>query len=156
VSSSKFSVLSSHTKRSRILLRWIKFNAVGGVGIAVQLAALAAFRSLLKLDYLLATGLAVELAVIHNFLWHERFTWADRPSERLAHSLARLAKFNTSNGLVSLVGNLVIMRVLAGQLHMNYILANLVAVTTCSIVNFLLSDRFVFDDDAGRFVDKRV
>jgi putative flippase GtrA len=118
---------------------------VGGIGILVQLAALALFRSVLHLDYLVATALAVETAVTHNFLWHERFTWADRPAQRLSHSLARLAKFNTSNGLVSLVGNLLIMRALVGQVHMNYVIANLIAVATCSIVNFLFSDRFVFE-----------
>jgi len=142
-SSSQFSALSS--QRTRTFFRWLKFNAVGGIGIAVQLAALALFRSVLHLDYLVATALAVETAVIHNFLWHERFTWADRPAERFAHSLARLAKFNTSNGLVSLAGNLLIMRVLVGQFHLNYVVANLIAVATCSIVNFLLSDRFVFE-----------
>ena len=126
-------------------LRWLKFNAVGGIGIAVQLAALALFRSALHLGYLLSTALAVETAVIHNFLWHERFTWADRPARRFLHSLARLGKFNTSNGLVSLAGNVLIMRVLVGQFHMNYMIANLIAVATCSIVNFLLSDRFVFE-----------
>ena len=125
--------------------RWLKFNAVGGIGIAVQLAALALFRSVLHLDYLMDTALAVETAVIHNFLWHERFTWADRPPQRLVHSLTRLGKFNTSNGLVSLVGNLLIMRALVGQFHMNYFVANLIAVATCSVVNFLLSDRFVFE-----------
>ncbi len=79
--SSQFRVLISQRAR-RTLLRWIKFNAVGGIGIGVQLAALAILRSWLRLDYLPATGLAVEIAVIHNFLWHERFTWADRPAAR--------------------------------------------------------------------------
>ncbi len=129
-----------------VLLRWLKFNFVGGIGIGVQLAALAMFRSVLHLDYLPATALAVETAVIHNFLWHERFTWADRPSRRVIHSLARLAKFNLSNGLVSLVGNLIIMRALVGGLEMNYVIANLIAVATCSLVNFLLSDRLVFEN----------
>jgi putative flippase GtrA len=144
--SAQFSVLSSQKGRAQqSFLRWLKFNAVGGIGIAVQLAALALFRSGLHFDYLLATALAVETAVVHNFLWHERFTWADRPARRLVHSLARLAKFNASNGLVSLVGNLLIMQALVGQFHMNFLIANLIAVATCSIVNFLLSDRFVFE-----------
>ncbi len=144
--SSQFSVLSSQKRRGgQSFLRWLKFNAVGGLGIAAQLAALALFRSGLHFDYLLATALAVEAAVVHNFLWHERFTWADRPAEGLVHSLARLAKFNASNGLVSLVGNLLIMRALVGQFRVNYVIANLIAVATCSIVNFLLSDRFVFE-----------
>jgi putative flippase GtrA len=127
----------------------MKFNAVGGIGIVVQLAALALLRSLLKLDYLLATGLAVEIAVIHNFLWHERFTWADRPAARPVQSLVRLVKFNASNGAVSIVGNLVLMRLLVGELEFNYVGSNLVAIIVCSLVNFLLSDRFVFDASAA-------
>ncbi len=146
MSSSQLSVLSSQKNQVRVgFVRWLKFNFVGGIGIGVQLAALAILRSVLHLDYLLATALAVETAVIHNFLWHERFTWADRPSRRVMHSLGRLAKFNLSNGLVSLLGNLLIMRALVGGLELNYVVANLIAIATCSLVNYLLSDRFVFE-----------
>ena len=127
------------------LVRWLKFNFVGGIGIVVQLAALALFRSALHLNYLLATALAVETAVIHNFLWHERFTWKDRPSSHRLQSLTRFAKFNATNGAVSIAGNLLIMRALVGQFHMNYLLANLIAVTLCSLINFLLSDWVVFE-----------
>ena len=148
MNSSQLPVLSSQRDRHRTFLRWIKFNAVGGVGIVVQLAALAVFRSWLKLDYLLATGLAVEIAVIHNFLWHERFTWADRPAVRPLQSLVRLAKFNASNGAVSMVGNLGLMRLLVGEVKFNYVASNLIAIVVCSLVNFLLSDRLVFDGEA--------
>ncbi|MFI5113763.1 MAG: GtrA family protein [Terriglobales bacterium] len=139
---------SKPSEARQALLRWLKFNAVGGIGVAVQLAALALFRSALRLDYLLATVLAVETAILHNFLWHERFTWADRPAAHPVQSLARLAKFNLSNGGVSIVGNLVLMRLLVGELHLNYVLANLSAIAVCSLVNFLLSDRLVFRREA--------
>jgi putative flippase GtrA len=135
-------------RRKRIFSRWLKFNFVGGIGIAVQLLALAILRSLLHLDYLSATALAVETAVIHNFIWHERFTWADRPPGRSTQSLIRLARFNASNGLVSIVGNLVLMRWLVGTLRLNYFLANLFAIAACSLVNFLLSDCFVFQPES--------
>ena len=133
------------SQRNHTFLRWIKFNAVGGIGIGVQLAALAVFRSWLKMDYLLATGLAVEIAVIHNFLWHERFTWADRPAAHRTQSLFRFAKFNATNGAVSILGNLVLMRLLFGKLKFNYIASNCVAIVACSLLNFLLGDRVVFD-----------
>ena len=145
MSSSPAPFPSSQKGGQRIFLRWIKFNAVGGIGIAVQLAALAVFRSWLKMDYLLATGLAVEIAVLHNFLWHERFTWADRPAARPMQSLVRLIKFNASNGAVSIAGNLALMRLLVGKLKFNYVASNLVAIVVCSLVNFLLGDRFVFE-----------
>ncbi len=149
MNSSQLSALSSQESQKHTLLRWVKFNAVGGIGIVVQLAALAILRSWLKLDYLLATGLAVEIAVVHNFLWHERFTWADRPAARPFRSSVRLAKFNASNGAVSIVGNLVLMRLLVGELRLNYVASNLIAIVLCSLVNFVLGDRFVFDVEVG-------
>ncbi|MGA2005608.1 MAG: GtrA family protein [Terriglobales bacterium] len=143
--SSQFPVLSSQKSQARLgFLRWLKFNFVGGIGIAVQLAALAFCRSILQLDYLLATALAVELAVIHNFAWHERFTWRDRPVLGVGRSLARFGRFNTTNGAISLAGNLLVMRGLVGQWHLNLMLANVIAVAVCSVVNFLVSDRLVF------------
>ncbi len=137
--------LSQKERAPQRLLRWLKFNLVGGIGIVVQLAALALFRSALDFNYLLATALAVETAVIHNFFWHERFTWKDRPSAHRMQSFKRFAKFNATNGAVSIVGNLLIMRALVGQFHVNYMLANLIAVTICSLINFLLSDWVVFE-----------
>ncbi|HEV3511285.1 MAG TPA: GtrA family protein, partial [Candidatus Sulfotelmatobacter sp.] len=57
-----------------IFVRWCKFNFVGGIGIGVQFAALFFLRSILNFNYLLATAIAVEAAVVHNFVWHEQFT----------------------------------------------------------------------------------
>jgi len=59
------------------LVHWLKFNAVGTIGIFVQLSVLAMLRSGFGWNYLLSTAAAVEITVIHNFLWHERFTWAE-------------------------------------------------------------------------------
>lgn len=124
-------------------VRWLKFNAVGAGGIAVQLVTLALLKSALRLDYLTATALAVEAAVVHNYFWHERFTWADRTS---GSSWARFAKFNLTTGLFSIVGNLLVMKVLVSGAHLNYFVANILTIATCSIVNFLVSDRFVFEE----------
>ncbi len=125
------------------LRRWLKFNAVGAIGIGVQLAALALFVSGLGISYLAATALAVETAVLHNFVWHERWTWRDRPAAGGA-VLFRLVRFNLGNGLVSLIVNLVFMRLLVGQLHFPYLAANLIAIAAGSLANFLVSDWWVF------------
>jgi putative flippase GtrA len=61
-----------------LIRRWLKFNLVGAIGIVVQLLALGLLTSVLRVHYLAATALAVEAAVLHNFVWHEWFTWADR------------------------------------------------------------------------------
>ena len=53
------------------MVRWLKFNAVGAIGVAVQLSVLAALIQL-GTHYLAATALAVETAVLQNYYWHTR------------------------------------------------------------------------------------
>ena len=124
--------------------RWLKFNLVGGAGIAVQLAVLWILLHGLHCNYLLATALAVEMAVLHNFFWHQRFTWADRMHGHLRDTARRLLQFNLTNGAVSIVGNILLMRLLAGEFHVPAILANGASIAVCSLANFLLSETYVF------------
>jgi putative flippase GtrA len=167
--------IAKKSTRRETFLRWWKFNFVGGIGIAVQFAALFLLKSVLHLNYLAATALAVEIAVLHNFCWHERFTWADRltpvreprtsgakalPGERSViaelkrcatqspwrSSFARLARFHLGNGAVSMLGNLALMKILVGEGHMNYLAANTIAIVMCSCANFLVSDKWVFGE----------
>jgi len=123
------------------LVRWLRFNAVGAIGIGVQLGVLTMLKSGLGLNYLLATALAVEAAVLHNFFWHERFTWADRPAQT---SLVRLVKFNLTTGGLSILGNVVAMKLLVEVAGLNYLLANLLSIAACSLLNFFVSDRTIF------------
>jgi putative flippase GtrA len=132
----------------RSLARWMKFNLVGAFGIGVQLVTLWTLTGL-GVGYMLATALAVETAVLHNFIWHERFTWADRDGGR-RHTAARLLRFNLTNGVVSIGGNLLLMRLLVGEAHLQPLVADLVSIAACSLVNFLVSDRWVFRTTLSR------
>jgi len=120
-----------------------RFVTVGAIGFTIQIAALAALTSLAQWSWLTATLVAVELAVVHNFLWHERWTWADR---RLGgwSSVARFARFSASTGLISLAGNVVLMWILADRMGLPPVLANAMAVGVMSVANFMAADRLVF------------
>ena len=124
-----------------LAVRWLKFNFVGGLGIPVQLASLAILTKLLHVAYMPATAIAVEIAVLHNFAWHERFTWKDRTA---GNRLARLARFHLGNGLFSIAGNLILMRLFVGTLHLRVLIANILAIAICSLANFAASEWFVF------------
>lgn len=130
-------------KAPRFLTRWLRFNAVGAIGIVVQTAALAVFRSVLGMPLMAATALAVEIAVLHNFVWHERWTWKDRTVSHRG-AAGRLLRFNLSNGLISIAVNLIFMRVLAGRFHLPYMAANFAGIAAGSLANYLASDRLVF------------
>jgi|SoiMethySBSTD1v2_1073268.scaffolds.fasta_scaffold264948_3 putative flippase GtrA len=129
---------------SESFARWLRFNVVGLMGVAVQLAVLALLMRGFRWNYLVATVVAVECAVVHNFLWHERFTWGDRHHPHIKRRLLRFLRFNIANGLVSIAGNMAFMYVLVGKLRVPFLAANLIAIAACALINFFLSDRVVF------------
>lgn len=124
------------------LIRWGKFNLVGIFGAGMQLAALAALNPLAGGHYLLATAAALELTLMHNFIWHLHYTWHDRRFRSGRSS--QFLRFHLSNGLVSFAGNLILMRLLVGAAHLPVLVANCIAIVACSLVNFFLGDRWVF------------
>ena len=123
-------------------MRFVKFNSVGVAGFLLQIAVLAALLYG-GVHYLAATALAVESAVLHNFFWHERWTWRDRPAAGRGR-LHRLGRFHALNGLVSLIGNVALMGLFVGTVGLPPIPANLLAVLVCGLVNYFASDRLVF------------
>jgi hypothetical protein len=64
--------------RINMLVRWCKFNLVGVIGMAVQLAAVAILNRVSGGHYMVATVVALELTLLHNFLWHLNYAWRDR------------------------------------------------------------------------------
>lgn len=128
------------------MVHWIKFNVVGVLGFALQSSALfLVTHSAPQISYLVATAAAVELAVLHNFVWHQLWTWRDRPSATMSETMLRLAKFNISNGLFSIFGNLLCMSILVGHLALPVSPANVISVAACSLCNFFLADRIAFE-----------
>jgi putative flippase GtrA len=123
--------------------RWLTFNGVGLLGMGLQLT-LMALMIRMGVHYLPATALAVEATVLHNFVWHQRWTWRDRPTASLGASTARLARFQLLNGSVSLFGNLALMSLLSGRAGLDPIAANILSIVACSLLNFAGSHALVF------------
>jgi putative flippase GtrA len=123
-------------------VRWLKFNLVGAIGMVVQLASLAVFNHLQPGHYLLASAAAIEVTLLHNFIWHVQYTWRDRRDNSALP--AQLLRFHLSNGLVSMLGNLALMKLLVEYAQMPVLPANCIAILCCSIVNFCLGDAWAF------------
>jgi len=132
---------SARKSRNAVLQRFARFSAVGAGGVIVQTVTLGVLLRIAGMHYLTATAVAVEASVLHNFVWHRRWTWADRPKSR---AVVCLLRFNATNGVMSLIGNLTLMFLLVGMLQLNPQAANLITIGICSLVNFALADRFVF------------
>jgi len=129
------------------LIRWGKFNLVGAMGMGVQLASLALLNRCIPGHYLVASAAAVELTLLHNFVWHMHYTWRDRCGrDRRAGApwLRPFVRFQLSNGLVSLVGNVALMRLLVHGAHLPVLASNLLAILSCSVANFAIGNSWAF------------
>jgi putative flippase GtrA len=122
--------------------RFARFYGVAALGAAIQLATIAAIVDLA--GYLLATAVGVAAALVHNFFWHVRWTWRDRAPAGAVQAVNTLGRFALANGAVSLVGNMILMTALVGIAGMPPLVANVVSITACGLINFEVGDRFVF------------
>jgi dolichol-phosphate mannosyltransferase len=133
-------------EEKRLSVRYLQFNLVGVLGIVVQLTVLSIAYHVLGWHYLVSTALAVEAAVLQNFVWHERWTWSERCEGSWRDSMHRLIRFHAGNGVVSVAGNLLLMKTLVAMLAWPVLLANLVSIAACSLANFALGHWYVFPD----------
>jgi len=110
---------------------FVRFNAVGLAGAGVQLAAMTMLVHVLKLDYRLATSAALGVTLLHNFLWHLRWTWRDR--ELSGHAALRgFVMFVWGNGMVSIVGASLLMPLLVDRAGLSPVIATVICICACS------------------------
>jgi putative flippase GtrA len=124
--------------------RFGKFNLVGLLGAALQLLLLLAFTKSFGLSAVIATPLVVELVILHNFAWHERFTWRDRKVKSTRRRLIMLARFHAGNGLISLFGNTTLMYLFVQRLKAPTLPSAIASIAICSLFNFLVADQWVY------------
>jgi putative flippase GtrA len=135
-----------------IARRIAAFAAVGAGGFLVQVVVFTASTTA-GWPYLAATAVAVEAAVLHNFVWYERWTWADRAARGSA--VRRLAWFNASVGATSIAGNVAIVAALVRVGGMSPLAANVLAVGLLGAVNFAIADWWVFAASAASATPRR-
>jgi putative flippase GtrA len=135
-----------------VLERFARFNAVGALGVGVQLTTLWVLVELWGAGYVLATAIAVGCAVVHNFVWHQCWTWGDRRTHGAAAALTFL-RFAGANGLISMAGNLAVMALLAGGAGVHPVIANAIAIGFTGLVNFATSHLLVFARASSAMLD---
>jgi putative flippase GtrA len=117
---------------------WIaKFVVVGGSGTILNTAVLYVLYHWQHLPLLAASALAVEVAVVNNYLLNDRWTFAGR-----SPSLRRFAKFNASS-LGGLAVNVLSVWFLT-RMGLHYLVANLAGIGAAFAVNLSLSATWVW------------
>jgi dolichol-phosphate mannosyltransferase len=106
---------------------------VGLLGLGVNSFVLFLIHGLASLSLLLAAPIAFEIAVVHNYLWNDYWTFGTR-----SPSIKKLVKFNlVSVGALSIsIGALYALVEWAGW---HYLMANLAAIGVGFTWNFSLN-----------------
>jgi putative flippase GtrA len=119
--------------------RALRFYSVGAAGTLLQLGMLAVLVDQLQIHYGVATALALALTLVHNFVWHARWTWRDRrPGVGYA---AAFVQFVAANGGVSIAGTAVLIPLFVEAMNLPPVAANALTIAACGVVNFWLASR---------------
>lgn len=124
--------------------RFGRFSLVGLLGAALQLLLLRLLTECFHMPAVAATAMAAEITVLHNFVWHEHFTWRDRRLKGVRQKAIRLWRFHGGNGLVSLLGNTALTYCLVERLKTPILPSAIGAIAVCSLLNLFLGDRWVY------------
>ena len=122
------------------------YAAVATLGAGVQASVVLAATHA-GCSPVAATVLGIEAAILHNFVWHDRWTWGDRP--RLAPPALRLARYNAAMAGSSLVVGAAVTWLVVAGLGWSVLPANAIAVAVAALANYVTSDRVLFKARPG-------
>jgi putative flippase GtrA len=114
-------------------VKLVKFLIVGGLGTLVNTVTLILLYHYLHLPLIAASALATELAICHNFVLNDYWTFGRR-----GLSLIRFVRFNT----VSLGGQFITVAtlwLLVRYTDLHFVVANLFGVGLAVIWNFVVN-----------------
>ena len=132
--------------------RFLRFLAGGAAGFACQIAVLWLLISILAVNYVLAAVVAIEVAIVFNYLCHEHWTWRDRPARGGRERWSRLLRFNAMTALTSIAGGVLITAALVELCGLPPVAANILSVMALGMLNFAGADSLVFRAGAGVMV----
>ncbi len=127
-----------------LLLRGTKFNLVAWLGMLVNSGCLYLFKGILGVPLIPASLMSIEIAIVHNFIWHRHWTWGDRDGEHPPPFLKQLLIYNLMTGLVDLVANVTVLWLLTTFLDIYYLIANVAGMILGPFIKFWLNEKVIF------------
>lgn len=119
-------------------IRFIKFCLVGLSGVLVNEGLLWMLTEGLGLYYVISAAIAIETAILTNFILNDIWTFRDRRSPGIKSVLRRALKFN----LVSVAGlgiNMALLLTFTEVLGISYLISNLIGIAGATAWNFTIN-----------------
>ena len=123
--------------------RLTSFGIVGISGIIVNMSVLWLLTHYANLYYAFASPIAIELSIINNFIWNDRFTWHGRRSARNLSIWGGLFRFNIVSWIAGSI-NWILLIAFTEVAGIYYLWANLLAIAIAAAINFVLNEKWTF------------
>jgi dolichol-phosphate mannosyltransferase len=124
--------------------RFLKFCLVGASGVLVNMFFFWLFYKKLGIFSLFSSFLAIQIAVLNNFLWNDKWTWREKRKPGIEQFFIRLGKFALSSNLTSASANLLGVWIFLNLLGWNYLVSNLLGIGLGVILNFLANHYWTY------------
>jgi len=122
----------------RELRKILRFALVGISGILVNMGILIGLTELAGVPDLLSLVCAIEISILNNFIWNERWTFQDVRDHRMARPWQRLVSFQAvSVGGAAINWCLYLLLTRMGGIF--YPLANFIAILIAFVWNYLVN-----------------
>jgi dolichol-phosphate mannosyltransferase len=127
----------------RDFIRLIRFSIVGVIGAGINTGLLWLFTDLAGIYYLLSSAIAIEIAILIQFLLNDRWTFKEKKTKGVKQFIVRILKSNLwrSGGLVVNIGVLYLLTEYAG---IYYLTSNIFGIFCAFLWNYLFESRLTW------------
>lgn len=137
------SIISSLTWGQEIR-RFLKFCLVGISGVGVNMFFLWFFTEVVRIFYLFASPLAIELSILNNFILNDFWTWRDRGGPGKLNYFKRMVQYHISVSVSAIIANIFLLWFLTEIFNLYYLFSNLFGIAAGTLLNYFINDRWTF------------
>ncbi len=124
--------------------RLLRFGIVGGTGVVVNYGFYVLFHDYFGIYDLAALVLAIELSILNNFIFNERWTFKDRSRGDAVTYLRRMLAFNLSSGIVAFSVQVLNQWVETRIFNVWDKVALIIGIAFGALVNYFVSNHLIF------------
>lgn len=116
----------------------IKFGIVGITGIFINMCLLYIFSEIFNIFYLISSFLAIELSIIHNFIWNDVWTFGNEKNPKISTITNRFLSYHivSTGGMLINISALIVFTELLG---IYYLISNLLGIFIAFSWNFIMN-----------------
>lgn len=114
------------------------------MGALVNTGVLYLMKGVLGVPLIPASMIAIELAIVHNFIWHRNWTWKKRLADKPEPFFRQLLVYNTATGLIDILVNVSLLWILTTFFGVYYLIANVFGMIMGPVIKFWLNEKVIF------------